>query len=229
MPTQSHPADEALAALRARVTKAALAAGREPASVTLLAVSKSQPVSRIAALAAQGQRDFGENYVQEALPKIAALAELGLTWHFIGRLQANKTREVAEHFAWIHSVDRLRVAERLSTQRPAHLPPLQCLIELNADAESSKGGVDTGAVAELVAAVRSLPGLVLRGFMAMPAPREDPAAQRAVFRRVREAVAPWMPPLDTLSMGTSGDFEAAIAEGSTMVRVGTAVFGPRQC
>ncbi len=229
MPTQSHPADEALAALRARVTEAALAAGREPASVTLLAVSKSQPVSRIAALAAQGQRDFGENYVQEALPKIAALAELGLTWHFIGRLQANKTREVAEYFAWIHSVDRLRVAERLSTQRPAHLPPLQCLIELNADAESSKGGVDTGAVAELVAAVRSLPGLVLRGFMAMPAPREDPAAQRAVFRRVREAVAPWMPPLDTLSMGTSGDFEAAIAEGSTMVRVGTAVFGPRQC
>lgn len=228
MPTQSQPADQALTVLRARVAQAALAAGREPGSVTLLAVSKGQPASRIAALAAQGQRDFGENYVQEALPKMAALAELGLNWHFIGRLQANKTREVAEHFAWIHSVDRLRVAERLSAQRPAHLPPLQCLIELNADAESSKGGVDTGTVAELVAAVRTLPGLVLRGFMTMPAPREDPVAQRAVFRRVREAVAPWMPPFDTLSMGTSGDFEAAIAESSTVVRVGTAVFGPRQ-
>ncbi|MBM4226326.1 MAG: YggS family pyridoxal phosphate-dependent enzyme [Gammaproteobacteria bacterium] len=228
MPTQSHPAEEALAAVRGRLAEAAHAAGRESSSVTLLAVSKGQTAERIAALAALGQRDFGENYVQEALPKLAALTELGLNWHFIGRLQANKTREVAAHFSWVHSVDRLRIAERLSAQRPAHLPPLQCLIELNADAESTKGGVDTAALTDLVAAVRVLPGLTLRGFMTMPAPREDPAAQRAAFRRVHEAVRPWMPPLDTLSMGTSGDFEAAIAEGSTLVRVGTAVFGPRQ-
>lgn len=228
VPTQSHPAQDALAAVRARLAGAALAAGREPSSVTLLAVSKGQTAERIATLAALGQRDFGENYVQEALPKIAALAGLGLNWHFIGRLQANKTREVAAHFAWVHSVDRLRVAERLSAQRPTHLPPLQCLIEINADAETSKGGVDTGALAELVSAVQALPGLTLRGFMTMPAPREDPAEQRAAFRRVHAAVASWMPPLATLSMGTSGDFEAAIAEGSTLVRVGTAVFGPRQ-
>jgi pyridoxal phosphate enzyme (YggS family) len=228
VPTQSHPAEDALAAVHARLAEAALAAGREPSSVTLLAVSKGQTAERIATLAALGQRDFGENYVQEALPKIAALAGLGLNWHFVGRLQANKTREVAAHFSWVHSVDRLRVAERLSAQRPTHLPPLQCLIEINADAEGSKGGVDTAALSELVEAVLVLPGLALRGFMTMPAPREDPAGQRAVFRRVREAVAPWMPPLTTLSMGTSGDFEAAIAEGSTLVRIGTAVFGPRQ-
>jgi pyridoxal phosphate enzyme (YggS family) len=225
------PSDEsataALAGVHARIAAAAQAVGRSAAAVTLVAVSKTQPAERIAALARAGQRDFGENYLQEALPKITALAPLGLTWHFIGRLQSNKTREVANHFAWLHSLDRLKLAERLSAQRPPELPPLQCLVEVNADAETSKGGIDFVALGELVAAIRELPGLTLRGFMAMPAPREEAQAQRAIFAEVVARVSPLMPGLDTLSLGTSGDFEAAIAAGSTMVRIGTAVFGAR--
>ena len=216
-----------LAGVHARIAAAAQAVGRSPAAVTLIAVSKTQPAERIAALARAGQRDFGENYLQEALPKITALAPLGLTWHFIGRLQSNKTREVANHFAWLHSLDRLKLAERLSAQRPPELPALQCLLEVNADAETSKGGVDFVALGELAAAVRELPGLSLRGFMAMPAPRENPDDQRAIFADVVARLSPLMAGLDTLSLGTSGDFEAAIAAGSTMVRIGTAVFGPR--
>lgn len=216
-----------LAGVHERISQAAQGAGRSAAAVTLVAVSKTQPAGRIAALARAGHRDFGENYLQEALPKIRELASLGLTWHFIGRLQSNKTREVANHFAWLHSLDRLKLAERLSAQRPPSLPPLQCLIEVNADAETSKGGVDLGALDELVGAVRELPGLTLRGFMAMPAPREDPMAQRAVFADLVARLSPLMAGLDTLSLGTSGDFEAAVAAGSTMVRIGTAVFGPR--
>jgi len=226
----AHPDDSQspLARVRARIAAAALAAGRPAEAVTLVAVSKTQPAARVAALAAEGQRDFGENYVQEALPKMATLAELGLTWHFIGRLQSNKTREVATHFDWLHSLDRLRLAERLSAHRPPERPPLQCLIEINAEAETSKGGVAFEALGELVAAVRVLPGLTLRGFMAMPPPREDPVMQRAVFEDIVQRVAAWVPDLDTLSLGTSGDFEAAIAAGSTLVRIGTAVFGPRE-
>lgn len=211
----------------ARIATAAREAGRDPASVTLLAVSKGQSIDAIRALAAQGQRAFGENYVQEALPKIAALARLGLSWHFIGRLQANKTREVATHFDWVHSLDRLRVAARLSAQRPPTLPPLQCCIEVNLDAEASKGGVEPAAVAELAAAVRELPGLRLRGLMGMPAPHADPAATRAAFARLRVLCEACGPDLDTLSMGTSGDFALAIAEGASCVRIGTALFGPR--
>ena len=220
-------AEQALTTVQARIAAAARASGRDAAAVKLVAVSKTQTAERIAALARAGQRDFGENYLQEAIPKIRELAPLGLTWHFIGRLQSNKTRDVASHFAWVHSLDRLKLAERLSAQRPPELPALQCLLEINADAEASKGGVDFVALGELVAAVRELPGLALRGFMAMPAPREEPAAQRAVFADLVARLSPLRAGLDILSLGTSGDFEAAIAAGSTMVRIGTAVFGPR--
>lgn len=213
--------------LRHRIALAARDAGRDPRDVSLLAVCKGQSLDSIRRLAMQGQRAFGENYVQEALPKIAALEGLGLSWHFIGRLQTNKTREVAQHFAWVHSVDRLRLAERLSAQRPDHLPPLECCVEINLDREASKGGVDIAALDELVAAIHSLPCLRLRGFMGMPALSGDPLQQRAAFRRLRERLASFIPALETLSMGTTGDFEAAIAEGATIVRIGTALFGPR--
>jgi hypothetical protein len=224
------PDGDPLARVRLRIAQAAWAAARDPANITLLAVSKGQPLEAIRGLVRQGQRVFGENYVQEALPKIAALEGLGLSWHFIGRLQANKTREVAEHFTWIHSLDRLRLAERLNAQRPDSLPPLECCIEVNLDGEASKGGVVIAAVDELVAAIQALPRLRLRGFMGMPALSEDPRQQRAAFKRLRALLtllAPHFPTFDTLSMGTSDDFEAAIAEGSTIVRIGTAVFGPR--
>jgi pyridoxal phosphate enzyme (YggS family) len=223
--TESHPVP--YGRITARIASAALAAGRDPAQVALLAVSKGQSIDAIRALAAQGQCAFGENYVQEALPKIAALASLGLRWHFIGTLQANKTREVAARFDWVHSLDRLRVAERLSSQRPPDLPPLQCCIEVNLDAETSKGGVEPAAAAELVAAVRALPGLRLRGLMGMPALQANPPSTRAAFARLRALCELCGPGLDTLSMGTSGDFELAIAEGATCVRIGTALFGPR--
>jgi len=215
-----------LTGIRARLARAAAEAGRPPGRVTLVAVSKGQPIDAIRALVAQGQRVFGENYVQEALPKIAALDGLDLNWHFIGRLQRNKTREVATHFAWVHSIDRMAIAERLNAQRPPDLAPLQCCIEVNLDAEGSKGGVAEGEVAALVAAFAAWPRLALRSLMGMPAPTPRPAGQRAAFRRLRECAARF-PGLDTLSMGTSGDFESAIAEGATLVRIGTAVFGPR--
>lgn len=220
------PSDTGLAGIRARIARATAAAGRPAGSVALVAVSKGQSIDAIRALAAQGQRVFGENYVQEALPKIAALDGLDLSWHFIGRLQRNKTREVAAHFDWVHSIDRGAVAERLNAQRPSALPPLQCCIEVNLDAEDSKGGVPLADVAALVAAFAAWPRLALRGLMGMPAPTARPAEQCAAFARLR-ACAARFPGLDTLSMGTSGDFEAAIAEGATMVRIGTAVFGPR--
>ncbi len=206
---------------------AALAVGRAPTDIALLAVSKGQPLAALRHLVSQGQGAFGENYVQEALPKIAALEGLGLSWHFIGRLQANKTREVAANFAWIHSLDRERLAERLNAQRPPSLPPLQCCIEINLEGEASKGGVTLAGLPELISAVQTLPRLQLRGFMAMPAPSAEPVLQRATFRRLRDHLAPYLSAFATLSMGTSDDFEAAILEGSTIVRIGTAVFGPR--
>jgi pyridoxal phosphate enzyme (YggS family) len=181
-------------------------------------------------LAACGQREFGENYLQEALAKQAALADLPLVWHFIGPIQSNKTRAIAERFAWVHGIDRLKVAERLSAQRPPGLPPIEACIEVNVSGEASKGGVDAAALPALADAVARLPGLRLRGLMAIPAPTPDAAAQRAAFRRVRELFDDLRArghALDTLSMGMSADLEAAILEGATIVRVGTALFGVR--
>ena len=203
---------------------------RPSGAVRLLAVGKTQPAAAIVALAAAGQRDFGENYLQEALDKISELAALELEWHFIGPVQANKTRGIAEHFAWVHSVDRLKIAERLSTQRPTHLPPLNVCLQVNIDREASKQGLDEVEVVEIAHTVAALPQLRLRGLMAIPAPAVQFTDQRRSFARLRELserlVATGLP-LDTLSMGMSDDLEAAIAEGATLVRIGTALFGPR--
>lgn len=203
---------------------------RPSGAVRLLAVGKTQPAAAIVALAAAGQRDFGENYLQEALDKISELAALELEWHFIGPVQANKTRGIAEHFAWVHSVDRLKIAERLSTQRPTHLPPLNVCLQVNIDREASKQGLDEVEVVEIAHMVAALPQLRLRGLMAIPAPAVQFTDQRRSFARLRELserlVATGLP-LDTLSMGMSDDLEAAIAEGATLVRIGTALFGPR--
>ncbi|MSR15485.1 MAG: YggS family pyridoxal phosphate-dependent enzyme [Gammaproteobacteria bacterium] len=218
---------QALSEMRTRIAEAAQRAGRLPNSIALLAVSKGQTLGSIRRIVAHGQLAFGENYVQEALPKIAALPNLRLEWHFIGRLQANKTRDIAEQFSWVHSVDRLKLAERLSAQRPSELPALNCCIEINLNAEATKGGIEPGALSELVSGVRALPRLRLRGFMALPTPSSDPTVQRASFRIFREMVTPYVSTFDTLSMGTSTDFEAAIAEGATIVRIGTALFGAR--
>ena len=209
---------------------AAVAGGRAPDSVTLLAVSKTKPASDILAAYRAGQRAFGENYLQDALPKIRALRGNDIEWHFIGRLQSNKTAEISRHFAWVHSLDSLKHAQRLSAQRPADMPPLQVCVQVNLSGEFSKGGVERADLAELAAAVARLPGLRLRGLMTMPDPGSDPAAQRAVFaalRKLFEELRAAGLDLDTLSMGMSADMEAAIAEGSTMVRVGTDIFGAR--
>ncbi|MEW6119932.1 MAG: YggS family pyridoxal phosphate-dependent enzyme [Pseudomonadota bacterium] len=224
------PACDRLRAVQARIAAAARQAGRTPASIRLLAVSKTFNAAAVRDMAGCGQRVFGENYVQEALEKRAALADLPLEWHFIGPLQSNKTRLVAENFAWVHGVDRLKIAERLSAQRPPGLPPLQVCIEVNVSGEASKGGVAPADLPALAAAVASLPGLKLRGLMAIPAPSDDPVVQRAAFRRVRtllDDLAARGHALDTLSMGMSADLEAAILEGATIVRVGTALFGSR--
>lgn len=223
-----------LAAVRARISAAALAAGRDPAAVALLAVSKAQPAARVRALAGAGQRAFGENYPQEALPKIDACANLGLDWHFIGQLQANKTRAVAERFAWVHSLDRIRLAERLNAQRPAGSPPLQVLVQVNVSAEPQKGGIDPDELPALARAVAALPRLALRGLMCIPAAERDAVLQRAPYRRLRElrdrvrdSLGAGGEAFDQLSMGMSDDLEAAVAEGATIVRVGTALFGTR--
>ena len=203
---------------------------RPPGAVRLLAVGKTQPAAAIAALAAAGQRDFGENYFQEALNKMTELATLELEWHFIGPMQANKTRGIAEHFAWVHSVDRLKIAERLSAQRPDHLPPLNVCLQVNIDQESTKHGLDETELAEVARAVAALPRLRLRGLMAIPAPATEFTAQRRPFarlRELRERLAAAGLALDTLSAGMSDDLEAAIAEGATLVRVGAALFGAR--
>lgn len=196
----------------------------------LLAVSKTWPADSVREAAEAGQRAFGENYVQEGVAKVEALAGLGLEWHFIGPLQSNKTRLVANSFAWVHSVDRLKVAERLSGQRDVHLPPLEVCIQVNVSGEESKSGAAPDEVPELARAVAALPRLRLRGLMAIPEPTSDVALQRARFaslRQLRDQLNAGGLQLDTLSMGMSDDLEAAIAEGSTMVRVGTAIFGGR--
>jgi pyridoxal phosphate enzyme (YggS family) len=216
-----------------RITQAALHAGRKPASVQLLAVSKTFAADQVREVAASGQRDFGENYVQEGADKIAALKDVpGLVWHCIGPLQSNKTRPVAEHFDWVHSVDRLKIAQRLSEQRPAGLPPLNICLQVNIDGGPTKAGVSPSEALALALAVSALPRLVLRGLMTIPDPVEGFDAQVAVhlqakhlFDELQAALA--LPQFDTLSMGMSADLEAAVKAGSTMVRVGTAVFGAR--
>lgn len=219
--------EEMIAKVRARIREAAQAAQRDPAAVGLLAVSKTQPAAAIRQAHAHGLADFGENYVQEALAKQAELNDLPLTWHFIGPIQSNKTRAIAEHFDWVHSVDRLKIAQRLAEQRPAHLPPLNICLQVNVSGEASKSGCTPEDLPALAAAVAQLPQLRLRGLMAIPEPSDDPAEQHAAFARLRELQGALPFQLDTLSMGMSHDLEAAIAEGATWVRVGTALFGAR--
>jgi PLP dependent protein len=218
------------------ISEATRAAGRSVDSVTLLAVSKGQSAAAIDAAASAGAEHFGENFLQESLPKIAALAGRELTWHFIGRLQANKTRQVAENFQWVHGVDRLKIAERLSTQRPFHAPPLNVCLQLNVGGEQSKGGIPATEMPALARAVTQLPGIKLRGLMCMPPAEAEPERQRQWFREARQlfdylnekgAGSQHGLGLDTLSMGTSADYLSAIAEGATIVRIGTAIFGPR--
>ena len=219
-----------LEAVRARIAAAADRAGRDPESVRLVAVSKQQPVEAIAAAAAAGQAEFGENYVQEGVAKIAALRGRPLIWHFIGRLQANKTREVAEHFQWVHTVDRERIASRLDAQRPHFAGPLEVLLQVRLGDEPGKGGAEPEDLPALAEAVVLLPRLRLRGLMCIPPPAADEAGQRAPFRRLRELLEDLNRrghALDVLSMGMSDDLEAAVLEGATLVRIGTAVFGPR--
>lgn len=219
-----------LQAVRARIAEAAAQAGRRTDEVELLAISKYFPAAAVREAYAAGQRAFGENYVQEALDKMAQLSDLPIEWHFTGPLQSNKTRPVAEHFDWVHGVDRLKIAERLSAQRPAGLPPLNVCLQVNVSDEASKSGVPASELPALAQAVAALPNLRLRGLMAIPAPADDFAAQRAPFAQMRvllqklndEGLA-----LDTLSMGMSADFAAAIMEGATLIRVGTAIFGQR--
>ena len=216
-----------------RITQAALQAGRPPAQVQLLAVSKTFAAEQVREVAALGQRHFGENYVQEGVDKIAALKSVaGLVWHCIGPLQSNKTRLVAEHFDWVHSVDRLKIAQRLSEQRPAHLPPLQVCLQVNIDGGPTKAGVAPAEALALAQAVAALPRLVLRGVMTIPDAVDGFDAQLAVHTQAKRLfdelqTALGLPHFDTLSMGMSADLEAAVQAGSTMVRVGTAVFGAR--
>lgn len=215
-----------------RIAQTCSAFHRSSQAVALLAVSKTAPAEAVRAAFNLGQTRFGENHVQEALDKMAALADLrtGMEWHLIGPLQSNKTRVVAEHFDWVQSVDRLRIAQRLNDQRPAHLPVLQVCLQVNTSGEDSKSGAAPDEVEDLARAVAALPRLQLRGLMALPAPTDDPAQQRAAHRELRQLfdhLTAQGLPLDTLSMGMSGDLEAAIAEGSTLVRVGTAIFGAR--
>jgi pyridoxal phosphate enzyme (YggS family) len=204
------------------------AAGRPEKSVRLIAVSKTQPAEALISAYRHGQRDFGENYLQEALAKQDRLAHFDIAWHFIGPIQSNKTKPIAARFAWVHSVDRLKIAERLSEQRPSGLPPLNICIQANVSGEASKSGVAIEELPALVEAIVKLPRLRLRGLMAIPAPADDPAQQRIPFRILRQAFEDLSDHgLDTLSMGMSEDLEAAVLEGATLVRIGSALFGPR--
>ncbi|MFI8750131.1 YggS family pyridoxal phosphate-dependent enzyme [Vreelandella lionensis] len=224
---------ESLASARERLRRALEDAGRSPTSATLLAVSKTKPAEMLREAWQHGQREFGENYLQEALDKQAALEDLdGIVWHFIGPLQSNKTRAVAEQFAWVHSVDRLKIAKRLSEQRPAALPPLNVCLQVNISREATKSGVLPEDALALAQEIAALPGLALRGLMAIPAPAETLEIQRqplAALRQLLEELQAALPeaPLDTLSMGMSDDLEAAVLEGATLVRLGTAIFGAR--
>ncbi|MDL2188599.1 YggS family pyridoxal phosphate-dependent enzyme [Pseudomonas sp. ChxA] len=210
-----------------RIRVAAHAVQRDESSIHLLAVSKTKPAQAVREAYAAGMRDFGENYLQEALGKQAELTDLPLSWHFIGPIQSNKTRAIAEHFAWVHSVDRLKIAQRLSEQRPADLPPLNICIQVNVSGEASKSGCTPADLPALATAISALPRLKLRGLMAIPEPTENRAAQDAAFAAVSDLQASLNLGLDTLSMGMSHDLESAIAQGATWVRIGTALFGAR--
>ncbi len=221
-----------LARVKARISAAARSAGRDPAQIQLIAVAKTRSADEVRALAAAGVGDFGENYLQEALPKQDALTDLPLCWHFIGALQSNKTRQVAERFDWVHSVDRVRTLERLSRQRPENAAPLNVCLQVNLDDEAGKAGLPPAEVMAAAKAALALSGIRLRGLMALPAPRADHEAQREPFRRLAELLAElaaMLPAanLDVLSMGMSDDLEAAVAEGATHLRIGSALFGPR--
>ena len=216
-----------IARVEARIRAAALAVQRDVTSIHLLAVSKTKPAGALREAHAAGIRDFGENYLQEARAKQLELADLPLCWHFIGPIQSNKTRDIAEHFAWVHSVDRLKIAQRLSEQRPANLPPLNICIQVNVSGEASKSGCTPADLPALAAAISALPRLKLRGLMAIPEPTEDRAEQDAAFALVRSLQERLNMGLDTLSMGMSHDLESAIAQGATWVRIGTALFGAR--
>jgi PLP dependent protein len=216
--------------VRSRIRSAAIAAGRDPESVTLVAVTKAKTAESIRQAATAGVTDFGENYLQEAQVKMDQLADLKLNWHFIGGIQSNKTRAIAERFDWVQSVDRFSVARRLSEQRPFHAPPLNVCIQVALLPEPTKGGAAPDGLKELARAIADLPKLRLRGLMCVPPPQPDAAAERAVFAKLRAALDDLNAgglKLDTLSMGMSGDFESAIAEGATLVRIGTALFGAR--
>ena len=216
-----------IAQVEARIRAAALAVHRDVTSIHLLAVSETKPAAALREAHAAGVRDFGENYLQEARAKQVELADLPLCWHFIGPIQSNKTRDIAEHFAWVHSVDRLKIAQRLSEQRPADLPPLNICIQVNVSGEASKSGCTPADLPALAAAISALPRLKLRGLMAIPEPTEDRAEQDAAFAQVRSLQERLNMGLDTLSMGMSHDLESAIAQGATWVRIGTALFGAR--
>jgi hypothetical protein len=216
--------------VRSRITYAALTAGRHPDAVTLVAVSKGKSAELIRAAATAGVTNFGENYLKEALVKLELLRELPLTWHFIGQIQSNKTRPIAENFAWVHSVDRLSIAERLSEQRPFHAPPLNVCIQVKLAAEATKGGVAPAELTELAHGIAGLPRLKLRGLMCIPPQAVTVTDERAEFSQLRgllEKLNAGGLSLDSLSMGMSADFESAIAEGATLVRIGTALFGTR--
>ena len=210
-----------------RIRAAADAVQRDASSIHLLAVSKTKPAQAVREAYAAGMREFGENYLQEALGKQAELTDLPLSWHFIGPIQSNKTRAIAENFAWVHSVDRLKIAQRLSEQRPADLPPLNICIQVNVSGEASKSGCTPADLPALANAISALPRLTLRGLMAIPEPTEDRTEQDAAFATVRDLQNSLNLPLDTLSMGMSHDLESAIAQGATWVRIGTALFGAR--
>jgi pyridoxal phosphate enzyme (YggS family) len=216
-----------ISTLGERINAAARCAHRDPATIGLLAVSKTKPASALREAYAAGLRDFGENYLQEALGKQLELADLPLSWHFIGPIQSNKTRAIAENFDWVHSVDRLKIAQRLSEQRPADLPPLNICIQVNVSGEASKSGCSPDDLPGLAAAISALPQLKLRGLMAIPEPTDDSTEQNAAFAAVQMLQEQLNLPLDTLSMGMSHDLEAAIAQGATWVRIGTALFGAR--
>ncbi|MCP4392407.1 MAG: YggS family pyridoxal phosphate-dependent enzyme [Gammaproteobacteria bacterium] len=216
--------------IRRQIEQAAEACNRDPESVLLLAVSKRKPASDIRLAWDLGQKHFGENYLQEAQQKMAELQDLDICWHFIGAIQSNKTRNIAEAFDWAHCIDRVKIARRLSEQRPAELPPLNVCIQVNVDHEDSKAGIGLDAVPEMAAAIHQLPGIRLRGLMTIPAPRESFAEQRLAFAQLASVQASLQQQgidCDTLSMGMTQDMEAAIAEGATLVRIGTAIFGER--
>ena len=225
-----HDVGSALSAVRARIGELERRYRREPGSVALLAVSKTKPPEAVQAAIAGGQQAFGENHLQDAMTKVEALADSGVSWHFIGAVQSNKTRPIAAHFDWVHGIEREKIAARLSAQRPAGREPLDVCIEVNVSGEGTKSGVSPAEVEPLTRVIRELPGLRLRGLMAIPRPSADFESQRIPFRLLREILDDLNAKglgLDTLSMGMTGDLEAAVAEGATIVRVGTAIFGPR--